>query len=372
MKLSRNRGEAACPAAGGAAASGRQTIRESIQAMRALLLRVAAALPLLAPVLPAQAIPALYVFGDSLSDEGNLSALTGGAIPVAPTYNGGRFSNGPTWASQFSQTLGLGPSVPSRVPGLGGTNFAHGLARSDDVPTTLPLPSTAINLPDQVAAYVAGPNAPAGALFAVWAGANNMLQALAAAPGQGVNAPAFLAAEVQKAVTGVLSGLQALRLDGATEFLVLNLPDLGLVPRFALDPNPAVAATATLVSQSFNAGLAQGLALFDSIPGVNLRTVDIFGLFRDVVANPGPSGLTNLSTPCVTGPVPEIYFIAAAATNACSPADAATRLFWDPIHPTTAGHAIIAAAAMSAVPAPAAAGLLVVAVLGLVAVRRRA
>ncbi|MCU0945928.1 MAG: SGNH/GDSL hydrolase family protein [Rubritepida sp.] len=319
--------------------------------------------PLAAPA-GASGVSALYVFGDSLSDQGNLRAITGGAAPVAPTYPVGTFSNGPTWADGLSRTLGLGPSLPSL---LGGTNFAFGLARTDSADPGLGIPAS-INLPGQVQAYVAGPNAPSGALFAVWAGANNLLQALAAASGQ-PDPPAYLAAEAAGAVGGVLAALETLRLDGARDFLVLNMPDLGRVPRFTVSPQ--VSAIATGVSQGFNQGLAQGLAAFDAIPGVNLRTVDVFALFQEVFANPGGSGLTNLATPCITGPVPDIYLNPLAATNGCTPAQAATTLFWDPIHPTAAGHAQVAAAAIAVVPAPAAAGLLAFALLGLVALRRR-
>ncbi len=39
----------------------------------------------------------LLVFGDSLSDNGNYFALTGGQYPPSPPYYQGRFSNGPVW-----------------------------------------------------------------------------------------------------------------------------------------------------------------------------------------------------------------------------------------------------------------------------------
>jgi len=53
--------------------------------------------PVAAPV-----YSAFYVFGDSLSDVGNVYAASGGAEPASPYY-AGEFSNGPIWA-QVSRT----------------------------------------------------------------------------------------------------------------------------------------------------------------------------------------------------------------------------------------------------------------------------
>lgn len=63
----------------------------------------------------------LYVFGDSLSDTGNIFNVTGAAqpftdalgldlpvIPPVPPYaEGGRFSNGSVWVDFLSQDLGI-------------------------------------------------------------------------------------------------------------------------------------------------------------------------------------------------------------------------------------------------------------------------
>ena len=51
----------------------------------------------------AQTYNRLVVFGDSLSDNGNLYAATGGTTPTSPPYYQGRFSNGPV----FTELLGF-------------------------------------------------------------------------------------------------------------------------------------------------------------------------------------------------------------------------------------------------------------------------
>ena len=81
----------------------------------------------LVPVLAAAGpLREVVVFGDSLSDSGNVfvatEAVLAEAIPVSPPYFQGRFSNGPVWVDILAEKLGL-----QLRPFLqGGTNFAFG------------------------------------------------------------------------------------------------------------------------------------------------------------------------------------------------------------------------------------------------------
>ena len=92
----------------------------------------------------------IVVFGDSLSDPGNVFALTGNnlkppsygmdtpeelltLIPSAPYAKGGHhFSNGPTWIEDLGAAIGNGASVgPAFAPGHPkATNYAVGGARA--------------------------------------------------------------------------------------------------------------------------------------------------------------------------------------------------------------------------------------------------
>ena len=58
----------------------------------------------LAAFASASTFTSVIVYGDSLSDNGNLYALTG--QPPAPYYNG-RFSNGPVAVEYLASTLGV-------------------------------------------------------------------------------------------------------------------------------------------------------------------------------------------------------------------------------------------------------------------------
>ena len=53
-----------------------------------------------------------YVFGDSLSDNGNLAAALGTTFPNPPSYHDS-FTNGPVSVQLLAQSLGLSLNHPS-------------------------------------------------------------------------------------------------------------------------------------------------------------------------------------------------------------------------------------------------------------------
>jgi len=281
----------------------------------------------------------MYVFGDSLSDTGNISYFFGGQIPQAPYYQG-RFSNGPIWIDDLAGALGLpvSPSYP------GGNNYAWGGAVTGPGGNVLP-PYTLI---DQANFYLAdsGGVADPNALYVVWGGGNDVLDEDSA------NAPANLGS--------VISSLAAA---GARNFLVPNLPNIGLVPLSLEDGSSAVKEQLSL---EFNSELEQVLAELSATLPVNIRTLDVFGLFNTILGAPGDYGFTNWTEACYQGPLG-----IGGPGDVCADPDA--WVFWDGIHPTAHSHQLLADAALQAlspVPLPAALPLFVGA-LGALGLRRR-
>ena len=81
------------------------------------------------PVLAAPTFSNMVVFGDSLSDTGNLFIATGGTQPPAgqPYFNG-RFSDGPLWVESLAAGLNL--PLASNPYLVGGNNYAFAGART--------------------------------------------------------------------------------------------------------------------------------------------------------------------------------------------------------------------------------------------------
>ena len=130
-------------------------------------LALALALSLTTPA-SAGPITGIVVFGDSLSDAGNVYAATGNKFPPAP-YSAGRFSNGPVWVQQLGSKLGVPVPTPSMS---GGSDYAFGGAATGPTPldakfhtppgySPLTTPSGQFianvpSLPTQVAGYLSG------------------------------------------------------------------------------------------------------------------------------------------------------------------------------------------------------------------------
>lgn len=186
--------------------------------IRSLVAIVALATSLSATSLYAGPFSALYVFGDSLSDNGNDLFITGGTIPKGGDlltqgshYYQGRFSNGPNYADQLASMLG----VPLSASLMGGTDYAYGGARTNYVrPDLLPFGAKSFN--DQILDYTTNnANADSQALYTLWIGANDMSDVLSRR-----NPAGSLNAAIDVAVTGVFDAIMDLSSIGAKNFLI--------------------------------------------------------------------------------------------------------------------------------------------------------
>ena len=239
----------------------------------------------------------VVIFGDSLSDNGNLYALDSTQVPSA-TYWQGRFSNGPVWGEYLTDVDLMDCALVD--------NAYAGAQTSGATPP---------GVVQQVAGYTGAATLPDNALFVIWIGANDFL-------GGGT--------DYEASVDNIETALGALATYGAESILILNLPDLGATPRSLALGDPA-AAGATALTQAFNAELASAIDDFIvANPAITVYEMDIYSLFEDVVADPSLYGLTNATE------VSPNYTVADVWDNS------AGYVFWDDIHPTTETHEEIA------------------------------
>jgi len=300
------------------------------------MIRVLAAAALVLAGASAQAYSSLIVFGDSLSDSGNNAQVLGTApgqgitgnsyVPTLP-YASGTYSNGAVWTASFAAGLGL-DATPSL---LGGGIYAYGGARTSSAGIFPP------SLERQVDQFLqaTGGVAAADGLYVIAGGGNNGFDALASVAG-GAPLAQTVFGNARSFARDVGQMVDTLQAAGAQDIIVWNAPNLALTPLVQAQGGDAT-DLAGRISRSMNRALNRRLA-----GEAGVQIYDIYGSVGLVAADPAAHGLANVTDAC-------------GAIVGCDPD---TYLYWDGIHPTSAGQALIAqdmlALAMTpAVPEPA-------------------
>jgi phospholipase/lecithinase/hemolysin len=251
----------------------------------------------------AENIPQIYVFGDSLSDVGNVYQATNGKSPPSPPYFKGRYSNGPVWVEYLASGLKLTSNLNN--------NFAYGGAKTGD---SQDLPPGVLT---QIQRFKAkNPAANPNALYIIWAGANDYLGG---------------ATDTTVPINNLATSVKRLAEIGAKNIVVVNLPDLGKLPATRTTER---ANSLSSLTQIHNSGLAASLAsLRQQIGAINIKYVDVYALFKRVYNSPQQYGLKNVTQGCLN------------QGNICDRPN--EYLFWDGIHPSTAAHKLLVQLASS-------------------------
>jgi len=203
-------------------------------------------------------------FGDSLTSDNGGSGSS--------SY--GTYSNGPVWV----QDLATMWAVSLTDQAVGGA-------------TTAPIPGDAAsntnNVAYQIANYSPGVSLT-DTLVTVWAGGNDVTAYLAL---NQLTTMAQIIATANASADNVFNDVQTLANEGFKNFLVPDLPNLGLTTRFYGTPYQApLTAWCTVFDQELAADL---IKLIAANPGDNFYTADAYGLLAAVFADPTAYGFAN-------------------------------------------------------------------------------
>lgn len=278
---------------------------------------------------PGGSYGAFYAFGDSLTDTGNASLATFGMVPVSPPYADRSFSNGPVWAQDLAQTLGLPQLQPSLA---GGTDFAFGGAHAGQ---TLAHTLNPTDLPGQYGQFLAQvPSPQPNALYGIWIGSNDVFDI---ADNTSLTSDQQTQA-VSAAVDNEMAVINGLVQHGARNLLVLNVPDLGETPH-EQSHGAAAVETAHTLSMQYDAALSAALVPLEQSGAVRVDLIDTFQALQQVKANPGAYGFTDVNDPVWTGNLTDPGSGTLRATGSAQN----QFLFFDAEHPTAAAHSMLAA-----------------------------
>jgi len=271
---------------------------------------------------------AVVAFGDSLTDHGGLQSYIGLYDPIENPYGAFNvWSNGDTWVEYFADELG---ATLDNNAIAGATTYGHENEAIQEMSDDGDLPN--LGLVGQVNTYIdSSPTfIPSTTLFTIWIGGNDLLEfsrgeAYTNDPVTLITNPVHL---ITRAMSNIQTAITNLHSEGAVNFLILNLPDLGSTPRFInLSDNEQAAATA--MSTSYNGALSTLVSnLRSNMPGVTIHYFDVFTYLNnmiddDVFDNTTDTYMTLDEDGNYTG-----------GTN--GPAE--DYLFWDMIHPMTKAH----------------------------------
>jgi len=280
----------------------------------------------------------IIVFGDSLSDDGNIAHRARDTVHFSyPSsnfnYSNYRFTDDTDtdpaatlyrglWHEQLAQSFLHLPVATNSLDG--GTDFAFGGATTKDgtqertiINNPFPFGGgdftiTIDNMGKQVSDYLASHTADPNALYIIWGGGNDLFD------DQSMTNVTNTANRV-----GVL--IQRLATAGARNFLVPNVPPLGAIPNSFGDPNRV--ASLNLDSAIYRNDLNSVIASTKSTLAVGGITIQVytFDVWLDVIrvlGQPSKYGFINVMD-------------SAQGNSSVNPDQ---YLFWDDIHPTTAGH----------------------------------
>ncbi|MBX2847732.1 MAG: SGNH/GDSL hydrolase family protein [Acidiferrobacterales bacterium] len=262
----------------------------------------------------------LIVFGDSLSDTGNLAVVN-----FPPPYFENRISDGPVAADILAEAIGSDASRSGHLLGQS-DGFNYAVAGGNI------LGGNREDLGSQVSAYLQRVNGGADpdALYLVFMGGNDMRDA------RSIDSASAANAQISRIINKLDAELGRLVNAGARAFLVPNVANIGRIPEtIEREQNqPGVMARAESYTRTYNQALTAMLRKYKSNPGISLVEFDLFVELENVLNNAAQFGFTNIEEGCFD---PETLSI----ETECLIFGFQRRPFFDQLHPSSATNQLI-------------------------------
>ena len=278
----------------------------------------------------------LIVFGDSLSDTGNLAI-----IDLPSPYFSNRISDGPVAVDFIATSIGsnanssrhfLGSPVGFNYAVAGGNIVGDD---REDLASQIDVHLNRIN--DQT-----DPNA----LYVVFAGGNDLRDI------RSIGTASIAAQRINAAVAQLDAQIQRLVDAGARAFFVPNVPNIARIPETLerIPSDQTVSSRAQTYVQQYNNALAQTLQKYQSRSDLAFTTFDLYAAFENILDNFSSFGFRNREEGCfnpsdfpfsVSNPPIELECIIFGFES---------RVFFDNIHPSSRTNELLGAQMVAALP----------------------
>ncbi|MDH3636209.1 MAG: SGNH/GDSL hydrolase family protein [Gammaproteobacteria bacterium] len=268
----------------------------------------------------------VYVFGDSLSDTGNAASVVG---DFPPPFFMNRVSNGPVAVETLATRLGLNAEASLHLisPAIGSNYAVAGASARTSADLN--------DLDNQIIFFLANhaAGAPADALYVVFIGGNDIRDAREEAD--------FTKARniVKEAADKVKNAIETLAGAGAESFLLVNAPDVGLIPETQLTStllgDPKLIKRTSRLSKLYRKRLHRIANQFDDYGNeIEIVEFDLFKFLRKLLRKADKLGFANTTDPCFSTSLylPDSFFHPDCNFDQF--------VFFDEIHLTARAHAL--------------------------------
>ncbi|MFG0605440.1 SGNH/GDSL hydrolase family protein [Vibrio mimicus] len=257
----------------------------------------------------------VIVFGDSLSDTGNIFNASQWRFPNPDSWFLGHFSNGFVWTEYLAQGLNV-PIYNWAVGGAAGRNQYIALT----------------GVYEQVSSYLnyvklAKNYEPANSLFTLEFGLNDFMNYNRSLPD--------VKADYSAALIRLIDA-------GAENIVLLTLPDATRAPQFQYSTQEQIETVRRKII-GMNMFIREQ-ARYYQMQGIRIALFDAHALFDSMTANPEKHGFANANSPCldIRRSSAADYLLPHSLSAECAVQGSDRFVFWEVTHPTTATHRYIA------------------------------
>ena len=262
----------------------------------------------------------LVVFGDSLSDTGNLAVVN-----LPPPYFENRISDGPVLADLLAAEIGSNANRSGHLLGSP-QGFNYAVAGGNI------LGSDPEDLNAQVSSYLqrVGDAADPNALYLVFIGGND-LRGLRSQPSVSV-----ARSEITAIIARLDFNLSRLVAAGARTFIVPNVANIGRIPETLSREaqQPGISVRAENYTRIYNAALTAMLDKYRQNPALSLVEFNLFSAFEVILNDPNQFGFSTVEQGCFDPSTFEVDV-------ECLIFGFERRAFFDQLHPSSATNQIV-------------------------------
>lgn len=262
----------------------------------------------------------IYIFGDSLHDNGNLLKATSGKLP-SPLYFKGRFSNGPLYCEYLQERLSKSTGRKIALK-----NYAHAGALTNYINGYLP---EAISLHEQISSH--GRSFTDKDLIIIGCGPNNcaFFFDIYQFPYLHIKRVTSIALDLRNSARKLIRA-------GAKNIIMFNVPNIFSAPvsrkvtmAFRLIGVPAIKKSLAKTNKDIRA-YASELSKGD----VKVCVFDVHSLLAQAIHSPDAFGFNNSTSSIIPGAGKYTGEINISSSEE-------DYLFWDYVHPTTKAHNVL-------------------------------